>query len=90
MGERSEPERTCVGCRDKGSKADLLRLVRTPSGSVEVDPTGKAPGRGAYVHRSETCVRRAAGRLAGALRVTVGPETVSLIRASIERMGAPA
>ncbi|HEX5936352.1 MAG TPA: YlxR family protein, partial [Actinomycetota bacterium] len=37
-----EPERSCVGCRRRAPKAELLRVAHTPSG-VRADPTGTAP-----------------------------------------------
>ena len=43
------PQRTCVACRSTDAKRTLIRLVRTPEGTVEVDPTGKRAGRGAYL-----------------------------------------
>jgi predicted RNA-binding protein YlxR (DUF448 family) len=82
------PERTCVGCRDAAPKADLLRLVRSSSGLVRVDPDGRAPGRGAYVHRSETCVDLALrrGALARALRTSVGSDEARKLRGFVGRM----
>jgi predicted RNA-binding protein YlxR (DUF448 family) len=38
-----------------------LRIVRTPDGTVAVDPTGRLPGRGAYVCDDPACRTRAAG-----------------------------
>ncbi|MDP9340743.1 MAG: YlxR family protein [Actinomycetota bacterium] len=72
---RREPERTCVGCRVKAPKRDLVRLVTGDEG-VRVDPGGKAPGRGAYVHRDPECIRLALrrGALAYALRTRLSPE----------------
>jgi predicted RNA-binding protein YlxR (DUF448 family) len=49
------PQRTCVACRTTGAKRGLVRVVRTATGSVEVDETGKKPGRGAYLCRSREC-----------------------------------
>ena len=46
---KSPPQRTCVCCRQVIEKRDLVRLVRTPAGIVEVDPTGRRAGRGAYL-----------------------------------------
>src|SRR5688572_21393040 len=40
------PQRTCVACREIDAKRGLIRLVRTPEGTVDVDPTGKRAGRG--------------------------------------------
>ena len=50
------PERTCVGCRGKSSKRDLVRVARVRDGEVVLDPSGSAPGRGAYVHRDVGCI----------------------------------
>jgi predicted RNA-binding protein YlxR (DUF448 family) len=56
------PTRSCVFCRTSREKRELLRVVRTPGGSVELDPSGRANGRGAYVCRDEACVAGATGR----------------------------
>jgi predicted RNA-binding protein YlxR (DUF448 family) len=68
---RTEPERTCVGCLAKAPKRTMIRMVRSAGSEVTMDPTGKAPGRGAYVHRAEGCVRAAVhrGGLGRALKV---------------------
>jgi predicted RNA-binding protein YlxR (DUF448 family) len=42
-------------------KRELLRVVRTPTGEVRVDPTGKASGRGAYVCPTPDCIEKAIG-----------------------------
>ena len=52
----ASPERTCVGCRAKASKRDMIRVVRVGDGEAVVDPSGSAPGRGAYVHPDAGCV----------------------------------
>lgn len=82
-----EPERTCVGCRIKRPKRELLRVARTPNGRIEVDPRGKAPGRGAYVCRDTACVEQATrkGRLGRALSVALDPEDLARLRTEIER-----
>jgi predicted RNA-binding protein YlxR (DUF448 family) len=49
------PQRTCFVCREKDDKRQLTRLVRTPEGSVVVDPTGKQNGRGAYLCDQSAC-----------------------------------
>ena len=64
------PQRTCVACRSTTGKRELVRIVRTPAGAVEVDPTGKRPGRGAYICRQVECWEAALkkDRLGSALR----------------------
>ena len=67
------PQRTCVGCGQVQGKREMVRVVRTPQGQVEVDPTGKRNGRGAYIHRMRSCWNAAVagGRLAHALKVAL-------------------
>jgi predicted RNA-binding protein YlxR (DUF448 family) len=49
------PQRTCVACRQVKNKREMVRLVRLPDGSVEVDETGKRNGRGAYICPTRHC-----------------------------------
>lgn len=49
------PERTCIGCREIRPKRELIRIVLTESGGVEIDPTGKRSGRGAYLCKAKPC-----------------------------------
>lgn len=51
MKQRKIPMRTCVVTREKLMKKDLIRIVRTPEGNVEIDETGKKNGRGAYLKK---------------------------------------
>lgn len=45
------PTRTCIITKEKLPKQELVRVVRTPEGSVVVDTTGKLNGRGAYLKK---------------------------------------
>ncbi|WP_129628361.1 RNase P modulator RnpM [Candidatus Oscillochloris fontis] len=56
------PQRTCIACRRTDAKRGLIRLVRTPEGSVVADPSGKSHGRGAYLCHSVTCWEQALKR----------------------------
>ena len=49
----------CVGCREMKEKRTLIRVVRSPEGSVSLDPGGKKPGRGAYVCKDQGCLMTA-------------------------------
>lgn len=51
MKQRKIPLRTCVVTKESLPKQELLRIVRTPEGDVEVDLTGKKNGRGAYIKK---------------------------------------
>jgi len=67
MARRSLPAvpvptvRTCVGCRVRAAKSDLLRVV-SRDGSVVPDPRAQLPGRGAYLHLSRECFEQAERR----------------------------
>ena len=54
--------RTCIACRKSAGKHELCRVVRTPGGAVELDASGKAPGRGAYVCYDGDCFSNACKR----------------------------
>ncbi len=54
--------RTCIACRKRAGKHELCRVVRTPAGAVELDISGKAPGRGAYVCYEGECFSNACKR----------------------------
>ena len=66
------PQRTCVVCRSTTAKRTLHRIVRSPAGTVAYDPTGKAPGRGAYLCGQPVCLDTAVRRrsIQRALKVT--------------------
>ena len=68
------PQRTCVGCREVLPKRRMIRIVRTAEG-VQVDPTSKLAGRGAYLHdRRECWARGLKGALANALKTTLSAD----------------
>ena len=73
---RREPVRTCVACRQEAGKRTLVRVVRDAGGRAALDATGRAPGRGAYLHREASCleIARKKGALDRALKASVGPE----------------
>jgi predicted RNA-binding protein YlxR (DUF448 family) len=52
---RHFPTRTCVACRTERQKRDFIRVVRAPDGSVSIDNTGRANGRGAYLCADGSC-----------------------------------
>ena len=58
MQAKKKPTRTCMSCKKKKKKQDLLRIVRTVDGNIEPDLTGKKNGRGAYICKSEECLNR--------------------------------
>ena len=71
------PQRTCIACRKVAGKRELIRLVRTVNGNVEVDASGKKSGRGAYLCRSWECwqVGLKGDRLERVLRTTLAKDS---------------
>ena len=70
------PQRTCVSCGTTDAKRALTRLVRTPDLGVQIDPTGKHAGRGAYLCSDPACWHKAIHTevLARALRTSLSTE----------------
>lgn len=81
---RHVPQRTCVVCRTTSDKRSLTRLVRTPDDGVQIDPTGKRNGRGAYLCNQVACWDRALTTdvLARALRTELTDADRARIRAA--------
>ncbi|MBR4262462.1 MAG: YlxR family protein [Bacilli bacterium] len=59
MKQRKEVLRTCIITKEKLPKKELLRVVRTPEGNIEVDLTGKLNGRGAYIKKDLEVLEKA-------------------------------
>ncbi|MEU5596000.1 YlxR family protein [Streptomyces sp. NPDC020298] len=80
------PERTCVGCRERAAKTELLRIVAIKDACVP-DPRGTLPGRGAYVHPAQVCLDQAVRRRAftRALRAPGALDT-KVLRRYVEQM----
>lgn len=87
---RHVPRRTCIACRQEEGKRALIRIVRTPDSRVVVDPTGKANGRGAYLHPTRVCWVKAlkGATIKNALKVSPALDDVEALRAF--GMGLPA
>ena len=80
------PQRTCVGCRQVQEKRSLIRIVRLPDG-VQIDPTGKQAGRGAYLHDSRSCWERGLkGALAKALKTELTEKDRLAIQSFMETL----
>jgi len=80
---RRVPQRMCVVCREVQGKRALIRIVRTPTEGVLVDPTGKRAGRGAYLCHRAVCWEKALSShaLARALHVTLTADDLAALRA---------
>ena len=52
------PIRQCMGCREHHPKQELLRVVKDPGGDISIDTTGKTPGRGVYICKTQECFKK--------------------------------
>lgn len=85
---RKMPIRTCVACRTARNKRDLVRIVRTTDGVVELDATGKLSGRGAYLCPQVECLKTAVKRRAlnRALGVEPPPDRISALESALSAL----
>ncbi|AEF94350.1 protein of unknown function DUF448 [Desulfotomaculum nigrificans CO-1-SRB] len=76
------PLRMCIGCQQMKPKRELIRVVRTPQETVEIDPSGKKSGRGAYICADIDCLQKAikGKRLERALERSISPEIIETLR----------
>ncbi len=56
MLNKKKPVRTCMACNQQKEKQELLRIIKTKEGLIEVDLTGKKNGRGAYICKNIECL----------------------------------
>lgn len=54
---KPSPKRMCIVCREMFDKRELIRVVKNKEGQFFVDETGKLAGRGAYICKSEQCLK---------------------------------
>ena len=59
MKMKKIPQRMCTGCMEMKPKKELVRIVKNIEGIVDIDLTGKKPGRGAYICKSIECFDKA-------------------------------
>ncbi len=75
------PIRMCIGCKERKEKKALVRIVRTVQGNIEIDPTGKKSGRGAYVCPQAECIENLKKRdLSLAFKVNLEEEEFSTLK----------
>jgi len=87
LKKRKVPLRKCLGCNEMKPKKELIRIVRSPEGKVDIDKVGKAPGRGCYICPSIDCLEAAvkANRVEKALEVTVDSEVYNRLREQLQK-----
>jgi predicted RNA-binding protein YlxR (DUF448 family) len=83
------PERKCTGCGETKPKNTLLRVVRSPEGIISLDFTGKKSGRGAYICKKSTCLKKArkAKRLEKNLECEIPDEVYEMLEREMSENG---
>lgn len=81
------PMRKCTGCGEVKPKKELVRVLKTVDENIVIDLTGKMNGRGAYICRTEECLKKAIKTKAieRSLGVSVSPEVYDELK---EELGA--
>ena len=84
--QRKIPQRQCMGCRERREKRQMIRIVRTPEGSVNLDFGGKMNGRGAYICPNPECLKKAlrSKALDRSLEVTIPEEVIARLEKEME------
>ncbi len=87
---RKIPQRMCIGCRNMRNKKELIRIVRTPQGEIEMDTGGKKPGRGAYICADAECFKKAVKSkgLEKALEKAIPGDVIEIIGKQIESISS--
>ena len=84
--QKKIPQRQCMGCRERREKRQMIRVVRTPEGSVNLDFGGKMNGRGAYICPDPECLKKAlrSKALDRSLEVTIPEEVIARLEKEME------
>ena len=81
------PQRSCVVCRTKKDKNELIRIVRNQTNEINIDESGKKPGKGAYICDSLECLEKGikSKALKRALEVEIPEEIYENLRERISK-----
>ena len=84
--QKKIPQRQCMGCRERKNKREMIRVVRGTDGTVNLDFSGKAPGRGAYLCPDPECLKRAikAKALDRSLEIEIPEEVYARLEKEME------
>jgi hypothetical protein len=84
---KKKPMRMCVGCQEMKPKKELVRIVRTPEDTIEIDYTGKKSGRGAYICPQQECLVLAekGKRLEKSFKQKIGSEVYEILKQELNK-----
>lgn len=91
MTPKKVPMRMCLGCSEMKPKRELIRVVKQPDGTVLLDRTGKAAGRGAYLCPQAECLQKArkSRRLERTFSMKISDEIYSALEESLMQEETP-
>ena len=81
------PQRSCVVCRTKKDKNELIRIVKNQTNEINIDESGKKPGKGAYICDSIECLEKGikTKALSRALELEIPNEIYEKLRERINK-----
>lgn len=81
------PQRSCVVCKSKKDKNELIRIVKNQTNEIIIDESGKKPGKGAYICDSIECIEKGtkSNSLKKALEIDVPEEIYEKLRERISK-----
>ena len=84
--QKKIPQRQCMGCRERKTKREMIRVVRGTDGTVSLDFGGKMNGRGAYICPNPDCLKKAqrSKSLERSLEVEIPAEVYERLTREIE------
>ena len=91
QGKKKLPLRQCIGCRQMKNKKSMIRVVRTQTGELVLDATGKQNGRGAYLCPDPECLAKAVKThgLERSLKQPVPDEVYEELKKELSSIGQP-
>ncbi len=89
MSTRKVPLRQCIGCGEMKSKKEMIRILRTESGEITLDATGRKNGRGAYLCPDMECFRKAVKNrgIERSFKMPVPKEVYGILEKEMEQLG---
>lgn len=89
MSTRKVPLRQCIGCGEMKSKREMIRILKTESGEIVLDATGRKNGRGAYLCPDMECFRKAVkGKgIERSFKMPVPKEVYAALEKEMEQIG---
>ncbi len=89
MSTKKVPLRQCIGCGEMKNKKEMVRILKTESGEITLDATGRKNGRGAYLCPNMECFRKAVkGRgIERSFKMAVPKEVYEALEKEMEQIG---